>query len=198
MIVAVIAQLKFVGTYFVPSLYPSLLMVLSAIAGSFTSLAQFSAPPHGSEWTFVLNVIAWLGVATIAATLALTLKKLFGRQPSLTEVLSGLVTLKSLEDFKKEKHIRERGLEEQISKLRHDLDRALTEALQRETVRERTIQEMRDAVSRLHERTETHIRMLDQYDKKIGTLFERIGEAAQLATRAVQAAQDAVDRSNRK
>src|SRR3954453_4881487 len=97
----VIAELKFIGSYLVPSFYPSLLMIVSTVAAFFGSpLAQFGPPPAGTGWPFVMNAIAWLAVFTIAATLALTLKKLFGRQPSISEVLSGLVDGKSFKEYK--------------------------------------------------------------------------------------------------
>src|SRR4051794_36396443 len=135
MFLTVIAQLKFVATYMVPSLYPALLMMASAVAAFFAPLAQFGIPPHGSEWPFVLNVIAWLGVATIAATLALTLKKLFGRQPSLTEILSGLVSVKTLDGYREEQRLRCMGLEKQISDARHSFDeRANTDLVRHEEV----------------------------------------------------------------
>jgi len=185
MILVVIAQFKFAATYLVPSLYPSLLMTLSAIAALFAPLAQFTAPPHGMEWPFVLNAIAWLGVATIAATLALTLKKLFGRQPSLSEVLSGLVSTKTLAEYKEEQRLRSVGLEKQISEARHafderansDLRRTLEtfkEVFARGEQRDREMGKLRDSMSRIHERTETHIRKFDQLDGKIDRLIERL------------------------
>jgi hypothetical protein len=173
MISAMITQIKFVATYLVPSLYPSLLFALSTV------LAAFTAPFPGSEWPFVLNAIAWLGVLTIAATFALTLKKLFGRRPPLDEILSGLVSVKSLNDFQQEQHNRHRGMEEQISKLRHDTSDALMTAINRGENRDRLISGLHEVISRLQERTENHIRKFDQLDSKLDRALERIGQRGQ-------------------
>jgi hypothetical protein len=173
MISAMITQLKFVATYLVPSLYPSLLFALSTV------LAAFTAPFPGSEWPFVLNAIAWLGVLTIAATFALTLKKLFGRRPPLDEILSGLVSTKSLKDHQEEQHLRHRGLEEQIGKVRHDTSDALMAALKRGEERDRLISGLTEVISRLQERTENHIRKFDQLDSKLDRALERIGQRGQ-------------------
>jgi hypothetical protein len=169
MISALITQLKFVATYLVPSLYPSLLFAFSAV------LAVFTAPFPGSEWPFVLNAIAWLGVLTIAATFALTLKKLFGRRPPLDEILSGLVTVASLKEFREEQGRRDAGLETQIAAVHDETETAFNAAFTREGDRERDIREMRDILSRLQERTETHIRKLDQYDGRFDLLLRRFG-----------------------
>jgi hypothetical protein len=201
MIFAVIAQLKFLATYFIPSLYPSLLMIASAIAAFFAPLAQFSGPPHGTEWPFVLNVIAWLGVLTIAATLALTLKKLFGRQPSLSEVLSGLVSTKTLAEYKEERRLREVGLEKQISEARHAFDaRANSDLVRIEQTferifeageqRDREVRELAGLMARMQERTESHIRTLGQYDTKLDVLRREISETVG----ALRAARERLER----
>jgi hypothetical protein len=197
MILAVISQFKFIATYLVPSAYPSMLMALSAIAAFFAPLAQFTAPPHGTEWPFVLNAIAWLGVATIAATLALTLKKLFGRQPSLSEVLSGLVSTKALAEYKEEQRLRSVGLEKQISDARHSFDERANKDLVRTeqtfekvfglfTDRDRSMGKMRDSISALTERTESHLRKLDQYDTKLDNLLRDVSAAAARGVRQAQ------------
>lgn len=142
-------------------------------------LAIFEAPPAGTEWPFVLNVIAWLGVMTIAATFILTLKKLFGRQPSLSSVLSGLITVAVLKEFKEEQVRRDAGLEAQIAAVHDETDTAFNAAFAREGDRERDIREMRDILSRLQERTETHIRKLDQYDSRFDRLLRRFGSGEQ-------------------
>lgn len=197
MIFAVIAQLKFVATYLVPSLYPALIMTASAVAAFLAPLAQFAGPQRGTEWPFVLNVIAWLGVLTIAATFALTLKKLFGRQPSLGEVLSGLVSVKTLAEYKEEQRLRCVGIEKQVSEARHAFDERVNSDLVRvektfETIfrlaeaRDRDMGKMRDSISRLTERTDTHIRKLDQYDGKMDNLLTKVAEAAARGVRDAQ------------
>lgn len=197
MFFAVIAQLKFVATYFVPSFYPSLIMTLSAVAAFFAPLAQFSSPAHGTEWPFVLNVIAWLGVLTIAATFALTLKKLFGRQPSLGEVLSGLVSVKTLDGYKEEQRLRCVGLEQQISAARHSFDERANKDLVRVEqtfekifklgeARDRDMGKISATISRLQERTEAHVRKLDAYDGKFDTMLVKVTEAAARGVRQAQ------------
>lgn len=182
MIEPMIAQLRFVATYMEPSAYPSLLGGLGVV----TSLVM---PPPGSEWPFAANVLMWVGILTMLASFTLVMKKLLGRAPSLNEILTGLVTCASLEDYKKEQHLRHRGLEEQISALRHDTDarqnsdlvrteKTLAEIFVRLGERERTFGEMRDQISRLAERTETHIRKLDQYDTKLDNLLKDVGRLA--------------------
>ena len=78
-------------------------------------------------------------------------------------------------------HIRCRGLEEQISKMRHDVDAALNTAFVAAELRGGVITMMRDQVSRLQERTETHIRKLDQYDLKLDTLIRELPRALRAA-----------------
>lgn len=177
-----ISQLRFVATYMEPSFYPSLLTMSSLFA-------SIVLPPPGSEWPFAANVLMWVGILTMLASFALVMKKLFGRHPSLNDVLSGLVNCATLDDYKKEQHLRHRGLEEQISALRHDTDarqntdlvraeKTFAELFARLGERERQLGEMRDQISRLAERTETHIRKLDQYDTKLDNLLKDVGRVA--------------------
>jgi hypothetical protein len=183
----VIAQLKFVGTYFVPSFFPAMI----ALAGSLFGLvfAQMPPPVRGSIEPWLLNLFAFIGVVTLLATLALTLKKLFGRQPSINEILSGLVSVKSLDGYKEEQRLRCVGLEKQISEARHAFDEVRMTDLKRneETftrifalaeTRDRDLGKMRDTISRLQERTETHLRKLDQYDTKLDNLLREVTAAA--------------------
>lgn len=178
MIPAVIAQIKFVATYMLVSVWPGLLC-----GGGI--LASLIMPPPGSEWPFAANVLMWVGIVTMIASLALLLKKLFGRQPSINEILSGLVSVGHLEDYKKEQHLRHRGLEEQISKVRHDTDERMNSDLKRTLEsfqdifrrgeeRDVVIGRMRDSMSRLQERTETHIRKFDSLDAKMDRLIDRL------------------------
>ena len=131
----------------------------------------FDHIPSGFPLALFFTVAALLAVLTLMATLALQAKKLFGRQPSLDLILSGLVTVGVLKDYKDEQHLRNRGLEEQISKVRHDVDEALNSAMVREGERGKEIQLMRDIVTRLQERTETHIRKLDRYDDRFDRML---------------------------
>lgn len=150
-------------------------------------LAQtFTPPPAGSEWSWILNALAWLSVIALIATLALALKKLFGRDPSFNQTIAGLATAAALEDYKKEQHLRNRGLEEQISKIRHDFDaransdmvaieRRAQELFNQIKTEAAEARELGRTVTRLEERTETHIRKLDQNDARLDGLLNRLG-----------------------
>jgi hypothetical protein len=184
-------SLKFTATYLVPSLYPAMISALGF------AIAVFEAPPQGTIEPWLLNAFAWIGVVTLLATLALTLKKLFGRQPSLTEVLSGLVTTKALAEYKEEQRVRDVGLEKQISAARHSFDeRANGDLVRTQTsfreifglmeIRDKAIGELSKDVSRLHERTETHLRKLDQYDTKLDNLLREVSVAAARGVRSAQ------------
>jgi hypothetical protein len=194
MIPAVIAQLKFVATYMVPSAYPSLLTALSVLAAAVL-------PPPGSEWPFAANVFMWLGVLLTGASLALVIKQLFRRQPSLNEILSGLVTTKSFDGWRdryiEEQRLRCVGLEKQISDARHSFDeRANTDLRRNEETfqkifkiaesRDTEMGRIRDTISRLQERTETHLRKLDQYDTKLDTLLRDVSAAAARGVKSAQ------------
>lgn len=134
-------------------------------------------PPAGSEWPWLLNALMWLFVFNGLGGLALIMKKLVGRQPSLNQVLSGLVTVAGLDDYKKEQHLRNRGIEEQVGALRHEIKNEYNSASLRAEERRHEIAQLRDQVSRLSERTETHVRKLDQMDGKIDRIGERLGRA---------------------
>ena len=179
-----IAQIKFVATYLVPGLYPALLLGLSTVIGAISSTLGF-APLPGSEWPFVLNVLFWMGVLSLAATLTLTLKKLFGRQPSLNEVLGGLISVKAFDAYREEMRLRCLGLEKQISDARHEFDERSNSDLVHADQRFREILDLSEkrsvesqslikTVSRLEERTESHIRKLDQYDGKLDNLLKEV------------------------
>jgi hypothetical protein len=123
------------------------------------------------------------------------MKKLFGRAPSLNEILSGLVTTTSLDNYKEEQRLRSVGLEKQISDARHSFDarantdlvryeKAFQEVFSRGELRDKMVTELRDTVARLQERTETHLRKLDQYDTKLDNLLRDVSRAAQAGVRA--------------
>jgi uncharacterized FlaG/YvyC family protein len=199
MILAVIAQLKFVATYFVPSLFPSMIALLGSILGIV--FAQLPNPVRGSIEPWLLNLFAFIGVVTLLATLALTLKKLFGRQPSINEILSGLVSVKAFDNWR-DKHVEEQrlrcvGLEKQISDARHsfderansDLARTLEtfkEIVNRGDQRDRDVRKISDTISRLQERTEAHVRKLDAYDQKFDAMLVKVTEAAARGVRQAQ------------
>lgn len=179
MIPFVIAQLKFIATYLVPSLYPSLMLAVSFIFASLTTLARLAVlPSPGTEWPFVLNVLFWLGVVSLILTIWLTIKKIAARNPSLNEVLSGLVSNKTFDDYKKEQHVRDRGLEIQISDARHSFDEThKTDFVANEkrfevvfrliSEHDKRNEEFLRANAELQERTKTHIREFDSIKGQI-------------------------------
>jgi hypothetical protein len=182
---------KFTATYLVPSLYPALLVTIGSI------IAAFGAPPPGTMEPWLLNGLGWIGVVTLLSTLALTLKKLFGRQPSLSEILSGLVTVKSLDGYKEEQRLRCVGIEKQVSEARHAFDRVLNtdrvntmkvieELMQRGQARDHIVGELRDTISRLQERTESHVRKLDANDTKMDNLLREVSAAAAVLKQAAR------------
>jgi hypothetical protein len=195
MILSVIAQLRFVATYFVPSLYPAVITIAGSIFGVL--LSQLPSPPRGSIEPFILNLFAVIGIITLLATLALTLKKLFGRQPGINEILSGLVSIKTLAEYKEEQRLRCLGIEKQVSDARHSFDKRANSDLVRieqtfakifelGEMRDKDMGKMRDTISRLQERTETHIRKLDQYDGKMDNLLREVSAAAARGVREAQ------------
>jgi hypothetical protein len=195
MILAVIAQLKFVATYLVPSLYPAMITLLGSIIGIV--LAAFGPPPPGSVEPWLLNLFALIGVLTLLATFALVLKKLFGRQPSLTEILSGLVSVKTLAEYKEEIRLRTVGLEKQISDARHSFDeransdlvrieKTFREIFRRGEERDRAVASLSREMATLTERTENHLRKLDQYDQKLDNLLRDVTRAAAAGVRQGQ------------
>jgi hypothetical protein len=199
MILAVIAELKLAATYLVPGLWPALILAVgSVLAGVMRAMHLLGiAPLPGSEWPFVLNVLFWSGVLATWIGAGVGLKKLLGRQPSLNEILSGLVSTKSLEAYKEEQRLRCVGLEKQISDARHSFDeRANTdlartlqtfkEVFDRGEQRDKDVGRLRDTIARLQERTETHIRKLDQYDTKMDNLLREVSKAAARGVREAQ------------
>lgn len=179
-----IAQFKFLATYLLPGAW------LWVLTGGGWLLASFGPPPPGSELSWALNFLAWVGVLNLVAGFALIIKKLFGRQPSLSEILSGLVTVKTLDFYKEEQRLRCLGLEKQISETRHSFDeRANSDLVRYERTskqifsimgeRDQVIGRLRDTIGKLEERTESHIRKFDQLDGKIDRMIER-------ATRAIR------------
>jgi hypothetical protein len=146
-----------------------------------TALAQIPFPSEPILNNFIWGLGGLLLIALLVLSVIYFWKQVFGRQPSLNSTISGLITHGAFTEFKKEMHIRCRGLEEQISKMRHDVDAALNTAFVAAELRGGVITMMRDQVSRLQERTETHIRKLDQYDLKLDTLIRELPRALRAA-----------------
>lgn len=185
--------LRFVATFLVPALYPSMISTVALF------IASLGNPPPGTFEPWILNFFAICGGLLLLASLALTIKKLLGRTPSLDEVLSGLVTTKTLDEYKEEQRLRDKGLEIQISDARHsfdaransDLKRNLemfTDVQRRGEQRDTAIAEMERTIARLQERTESHLRKLDSNDTKMDNLLAQVSAAtAQLKDAARRA-----------
>jgi hypothetical protein len=88
-------------------------------------------------------------------------------------------------------------LEKQISDARHSFDeRANKDLVHVEKAfekiyllgeqRDRDMGKMRDSISKLTERTDSHIRKLDQYDGKMDNLLTKVSEAAARGVREAQ------------
>jgi hypothetical protein len=91
-------------------------------------LAQVQVPPIDGVGQWVWHGIGVLAIGVLVLTAIEKAKKIFGRTPPLGDVLAGMATLKHVEEakagtdeLKREFHLRSRGLEEQISGLRHEL-----------------------------------------------------------------------------
>ena len=179
MILVVISQIKFVATFLVPSLYPSIMLMVSFVCASLTSLTRLAVmPAPGTEWPFVLNVLFWLGVISLLLTIWLTIKKIAARNPSLNEVLSGLVSVSTMKEYKEEVRLRCVGLEKQISDARHSFDEALKTDFTANEKRFEVIfrliaehdkrnEEFLKANAELQERTRTHVREFDNIKGQI-------------------------------
>jgi hypothetical protein len=136
----------------------------------------------------VIGLISALTVVALVLTVLNQGKRFFGRQPSLNQVLAGLVSVVAWDDYKQEQHLRHRGLEEQISKVRHDTDerfnadlvrveKVFGEIFKRSEERDRAIDNLAHVVSRLQERTETHVRNFDSLFTKIDNLLRDVNLA---------------------
>ncbi|HWM26588.1 MAG TPA: hypothetical protein VNP98_17355 [Chthoniobacterales bacterium] len=154
---------------------------------------------------FTPGVIGWtaIGVFTVIAIAAVTFtalnqgKKWFGRQPTFDEIIKTLLSVEDFKIYKEEQRLRNVGLEEQISNARHTFDERVNSDLKRtlETFevifrrggeRDQIVAKLRDTVSRLQERTETHLRKLDQYDTKLDNLLREVSAAAARGVKSAQ------------
>lgn len=176
---------------------PSSALGVARSALGVSPLAEILLPPAGSQWPFAANVLMWGSILTMFGGLILILKKLFGRQPSFGETLAKLVSIGRFDEYREEQRLRAKGLEAQISQARHSFDeRANTDLfhcgklfdglINRMSSHDKVAADLRDSVSRLHERTETHLRKLDQYDTKLDNLLRDVSRAAAAGVRSAQ------------
>lgn len=183
-----------------------------------TFLAQVPAPSAELLGKFMWGLLGALGVASLVLTVIVQYKKAFGARPPLSEVLAGLATTahceevrksvgdvktkseKDLEDLRAEAHLRARGLEEQISKVRHEKtsdyqaltsigaerEHRLMEKLDenfRELTKERSM-----STARLHDRVDASAKTLrDEIDTKLGDVRKEIND---LPTRLITMLRD--------
>lgn len=142
--------------------------------------------PSAIGWT-VLGVVAFILIVAATFTALNQGRKFFARHPSLSEILKGLATIRDLEEHKEEHRLRCVGLEKQISETRHSFDeRANSDLVRMEKTflsifarseeRDRTISELSNTVSALHERSQSAIRHFDALFSKFDRLAERMGK----------------------
>jgi len=158
------------------------------------SLDRFS--PGAIGWTVIALVTA-LALAALVLVVLNQGRKFFGRQPTFNQILKTLLSVEDFQVYKEEQRLRNVGLEQQISAARHSFDERANSDLKRtlETFevifrrsgeRDKTVATLRDTVSRLQERTETHLRKLDQYDTKLDNLLREVSRAAAAGVRSAQ------------
>ncbi len=136
--------------------------------------ADFPLPPQ-TVWVDFIWGLYGVGLAVIFVLGGVVLyKKAFGRQPSLNAVLAGLVSVPALDEYKKDQDKRFIGLESQINSLRKEMREEYNHSKHQGEERRNEIQALRDQVSRLQERTETHIRKLDQIDNKLDAIWRNV------------------------
>jgi chromosome segregation ATPase len=169
-------------------------------------LAQIQTPPFLLVGYVLWGLIGILGVVVLVFTAVEKGRRVFGRVPPLNDVIAGLATIKDLnaintsleeikeslktkidqkemeasaadrEDLRRELNARSKGLELQISDIRHKAaskDDLNTVNLRAEAYRHEVL-EVRDQVNRLHERTEEHIRKFDRLSNQMERWIERL------------------------
>lgn len=146
-------------------------------------LSEVPFPPQNILVDFVWGAIGVLSATALILVVIVNWKKAFGRVPSLDVIISGLMTAKEFESYKQEQHLRDRGLEEQIGKVRHDTSDALMGVISRSEERDKEMRVISGTIERLQERTETHIRKIDQFDGKIDNLLKEVAQAARSVKR---------------
>jgi hypothetical protein len=163
----------------------------------------------------VLGAIGLLTVYVLAVQAIKVTRETFGRQPPMASILREinrkleevqkkiaqdmklLVPVAELTEYKEEVRLRCVGLEKQISDARHsfderansDLKRTLEtfdQIVQRGERRDEIVTGLSRVVSRLQERTESHLRKFDQYDTKMDNLLTKVAEAAARGVRSAR------------
>lgn len=164
---------------------------------AFCAFAQIQAPPIDHVGAWLWSALGVIAIVVLILNGVIAVQKVFGRTPPIAEVLAGLATLKhidatneSIDDFKKEMHLRNRGMEEQISALRHEVKgeyHALKLAAEdrRESFDEHMgelraeVSELRTEVAGMRERTGAQHasveRKVDTIESKLDRLIERLG-----------------------
>jgi hypothetical protein len=170
--------------------------LLVAIAG--LPLGQIQAPPIDGVGRWAWSLIGFLAIILLVLNVVLASKKLLGRNPPLADVLSGMATLKHVDglegriiDLKNEQHARARGLEEQISALRHEMRNeygALKMAAdERREILDERLAELRAEIAGMRERTTAHHgsleRKVDTLDGKVDRLIERLSQNPRIAAK---------------
>lgn len=145
-------------------------------------LAQFPHPPIESVGLWVWSAFAALAGVVLLLTAIVQFRHAFGRSPTVDQILGSLATLKHVDDTNSrvtdlttELHTRSRGLEEQISGLRHEMRgeyQATTAATQE--LRE----EMAEQMLGVRTKIEASFKELDnKRSASIGNLHGQLSEA---------------------
>ncbi len=137
-------------------------------------LAQIPVPPPDLVGRVIWALIAIAAVVVLVLTGIVQWKKAFGRAPPLNEILAGLVSEQTMNEYKKEATRVSDGVSNEITKLRVEVKEEYKAAEERAEERRQELIAMRDQVSKLQERTETHIRQLDKLDGKVDRLLGRL------------------------
>lgn len=138
--------------------------------------------PGAIGWT-IMGLVAALAIVVLVLTAANQARRLFGRRPTLNEILNKLVSVDDHDEYKEEMRLRCLGLEKQISDARHSFDERANSDLveagkQFETVfrligeRDKMMSDQNHIMARLQERTETHVRKFDQLEGKLDTALQ--------------------------
>ena len=146
------------------------------------SLDRFT--PGAIGWT-VIGLASALSLAALILTVLILGRKWFGRQPTFDEIIKTLLSVEDFTDYQEEQRLRHRGLEEQISKVRHDTDerfssdmvradRIFKDIFRRGEARDQIVATLRDSMAAMQERTTQHIRQFDALFTKCDRLLERM------------------------
>lgn len=168
------------------SLIAAKLPVLATFVG-VVEVAQIPVPPASLVGYVAWGLVSILAIVVLFLSAVVKFKQAFGRTPPINETLAGLATLKhidacntSIQDLQEEMHLRSRGIEEQVSGLRHETRTELQSIVsvsedRRDDVNEK-LATIGGELAKLNERTERHTRSFDAVFTKCDNLLARLGD----------------------